>query len=207
MTDVPVYRPASTDDSRFIAEMIDVSSDGVALIEWTEESQQAPGRSALDIGAELYASKKGDYSYRNCWIAESAGHRAGMLLGFPMGARKPEDVVAPPFDGTDVFAPYKYLEAPDTWYICGVAVLPRYRGHGIGTGLMQLARDQADAQGYDRLSLVVFEDNDAAVRLYRRLGYEVIDQAPVVPHPLIRYGGNALLMVVSVRGSTVAGAG
>jgi ribosomal protein S18 acetylase RimI-like enzyme len=198
MTDNTVYRPANKGDSRFIAEMIAVSSDGVALIEWTEESQNAAGRSALEIGAGMYASEQGDYSYRHCWIAEFSGQRAGMLLGFPMPARKPEEIVAPPFDGTDVFAPYKYLEAPDTWYICGVAVLPEYRGRKIGTGLMQIARDQAATQGYDRLSLVVFEENDAALRLYRRLGYEVIDQAPVVPHPLIRYRGNALLMVMSI---------
>ena len=202
MTRSTVFRPASADDSRFIAGMIDISSDGVALIEWTEDSQNAAGRTALDIGAEMESSKEGDYSYRNCWIAEVSGQHAGMLLGFPMAARKPDDIVAPPFDGSDVFAPYKYLEAADTWYICGVAVLPEYRGLGIGTGLMQLAEEQAQVQGYDRVSLVVFEDNEAAVRLYRRLGYEVIDQAPVVPHPLIRYGGNALLMVASIRGST-----
>jgi len=201
MKDNTVYRPANKGDSRFIAEMIDISSDGVALIEWTAASQKTAGCSALDIGAEMYASEQGDYSYRNCWIAEVSGQRAGMLLGFPMHARKPEEIVAPPFDGTDVFAPYKYLEAPDTWYICGVAVLPGYRGRRIGTGLMQLARSQATAQGYDRLSLVVFEENDAAVRLYRRLGYDVIDQAPVVPHPLIRYEGNALLMVMSISGA------
>lgn len=200
MADNTVFRAACANDGRFIAEMIDVSSDGVALIEWTEDAQQAAGRTPLDIGAETYASGEGDYSFRNCWIAELSGQRAGMLLGFPMGARPPESIVAPPFDGSDVFAPYKYLEAADTWYICGVAVVPECRGLGIGTALMQLAREQALARGYDRLSLVVFEENAAAVRLYRRLGYEVIDQAPVVPHPLIRYGGNALLMVATVEG-------
>ena len=120
-----------------------------------------------------------------------------MLLAFPMRASEPADIVPPPFDGTDVFAPYKYLEAPDTWYICGVAVLREYRGHGIGTGLMKIAREQALAHGYSQLSLVVFEENIAAVRLYKRLGYEIIDAAPVVAHPLIRYTGNALLMVAS----------
>jgi len=104
----------------------------------------------------------------------------------------------PPFDGADVFAPYKYLEAPDTWYICGVAVLREFRGHSIGTGLMRIAREQALARGYSRLSLVVFEENTAAVRLYKRIGYEIINTAPIVPHPLIRYGGDALLMVASV---------
>ena len=86
MIENPNYRSANVDDGLFIAEMIDVSSDGVALVEWTKEAQKANGRSALDIGAEMYASDDGDYSYKNCWIAEVSMRRAGMLLGFPMCA-------------------------------------------------------------------------------------------------------------------------
>lgn len=193
------YRPALAEDSRFIAEMIDVSSDGIALIEWTEAAQQDGSRSALEIGAESYTAEEGDYSFRSCWIADTPQGRAGMLLGFPMPAREPGDIAPPPpWDGSDVFAPYKYLEAPDTWYICGVAVLPEYRGCGIGTKLMQLAREQARSHGFERTSLVVFEENAAALRLYERLGYSVVDRAPVVPHPLIRCSGDALLMVAPV---------
>jgi len=196
MSDKPVYRQATAEDSHVIARMMDIFSDGIALIEWTEAVQAAGERTALDIGAGIYASETGDYSYRNCCIAEVADRRVGMLLGFPMPARNPADVVSPPpFDGMDVFAPYKYLEAPDTWYICGVALLPDYRGRGIGTRLMQIARQQARDHGHDRLSLIVFEENAAAVNLYRRLGYETIDRAPIVPHPLIRASGNVLLMV------------
>jgi ribosomal protein S18 acetylase RimI-like enzyme len=192
----PAYRQATAKDSRFIAGMIDISSDGIALIEWTEAAQAAGDCTALDIGAGIYASEEGDYSYRNCCIAEVADRRVGMLLGFPMPARDPSDVASPPpFDGTDVFAPYKYLEAPDTWYICGVALLPDYRGRGIGAELMQMARQQALQHGYKQLSLVVFEENTAGVRLYRRLGYETIKRAPVIPHPLLRASGDALLMV------------
>jgi len=192
----PIYRQATGKDSRFIAGMIDISSDGIAIIEWTQAAQAAGDRTALDIGARIYASDEGKYSYRNCCIAEVADRRVGMLLDFPMPARDPSDLASPPpFDGTDVFAPYKYLEAPGTWYICGVALLPEYRGRGIGTGLMQMARQRARQHGYKQLSLVVFEENTAAVRLYRRLGYETIKRAPIIAHPLIRASGDALLMV------------
>ena len=101
----------------------------------------------------------------------------------------------PPFDDTDVFAPYKCLEAPDTWYSCGIAVTPEHRGHGIGKRLMQIDREQALDHGYDWLSLVVFEETTVAVRLYQHLGYAIIKRAPIVPHPLIRCSGDALLMV------------
>mgnify|MGYP001818434013 FL=1 len=200
MSGVPSYRPAVAGDNRFIAEMIDVSSDGVSLIEWTEAARAAGGRTALDVGADMYTAEEGDYSYRNCMLAEVGGHRAGLLLSFPLHARDPADKVAsPPFDGSDVFAPFKYLEAPETWYICGVAVLPDHRGHGIGTALMNIAGQLARDHGYDRLSLVVFEENVTALNLYRRLGYEVIDRAPIVPHSLIRCRGDALLMVAPAR--------
>jgi ribosomal protein S18 acetylase RimI-like enzyme len=60
---------------------------------------------------------------------------------------------------------------------------------------MQMARQQALQHGYKQLSLVVFEENTAAVGLYRRLGYETIQRAQIIPHPLIRASGDALLMV------------
>ena len=199
MNDEPTYRPAQPRDSRFIAEMIDVSSDGIALIDWMETAQAVGNKTALDVGAENYASDEGDYSYRNCFIAERSGQLVGMLLSFAMRAREPDVIVlAPPFDGTDVFAPYKYLEEPDSWYICGVAVTPDHRGRGIGREFMQIARKQAIRHGYDRLSLVVFEENSTAIGLYQSLGYKVIKRAPIVPHPLIRCSGDALLMVASI---------
>ena len=67
MNSKATYRAATAADSRFIAAMIDVASDGVALIEWTETAQRTPALNPLDVGAAQYASKEGDYSYRNCW--------------------------------------------------------------------------------------------------------------------------------------------
>ena len=167
-------------------------------MDWTGTARAVGDRSALDIGAARYSSDEGEYSYRNCFIAEQSGRQAGMLLSFAMKAREPGDVVAaPPFDGTDVFAPCKYLEEPDSWYICGVAVIPEQRGRGIGRELMNIARSQAINHGYDRLSLVVFEGNTPAIGLYQDLGYRVIKRAPIVPHPLIRSSGDALLMVAA----------
>ena len=60
---------------------------------------------------------------------------------------------------------------------------------------MQIARMQAIKHDYTRLSLVVFEENTSALRLYQDLGYMVIKRAPIVSHPLIRCSGDALLMV------------
>jgi ribosomal protein S18 acetylase RimI-like enzyme len=196
MNDRPCFRRAEPTDSRFIAQMLEMSSDGVALIEWSDTARGSNGCSPLDIGAQMYASGEGDYSYRNCRLAEVDGGQAGLLLSFAMTPEPAsEPAPPPPYDGSDVFAPYRYLEAPDTWYVCGIAVVPRFRRRGLGAALMELARQQALDHGYQRLSLVVFEQNQHAVRLYQRLGYQTIKRAPIVPHPLIRCRGDALLMV------------
>jgi len=193
------FRPADENDAREIAGLIAISSDGVAVIEWTGQAS-AEGCDPLDIGERIYRNPDGNYSWRNCTIVENAVRVAGVLLTFPIQnapARDPAN--RPGADDPDVFAPYRYLEEPDSWYVCGVALYPEHRGQGLGSALMQLANSQAREHGYGRLSLVAFQQNEGSVRLYRRLGYEIVDHAPVVPHPLIHCTGEAYLMVAEVR--------
>lgn len=195
-----VYRNATKHDARHIAELITTSSDGVAVIEWQTEADKRGNCSALVIGTETYQKADGNYSYKNCLVAEIDGQVAGMLLAFAM----PDDCVPrtqktrPTASNDNVFAPYMYLEEPHSWYICGVAAYPEYRGQGIGSHFMQRAEQQARENGLNKLSLIVFEQKPQVVNFYKRLGYQIIDQAPVVPHPLIPFTGNALLMVKSV---------
>ena len=168
-------------------------------IEWHEEAVKEHC-DPLSIGERTYQNPQGDYSYNNTTILEKNGEVAGMLLAFGMPEAAPRNPENRPFaDDKNVFAPYIYLEEPNSWYICGVAIYPQHRGHGLGTRLMELANEQAKKYGFSILSLVVFEQNQGALNLYERLGYTVVDEAPVVPHPLIHYEGNALLMIRAVE--------
>ena len=187
-------RQAGSDDARDIAKLIAISSDGIAMIEWQEQALTEQS-DALDVAERLYQIPQQDYSYSNTTMTESPGEIAGMLLTFAMPSappRNPEN--RPGADNENVFAPYIYLEEPNSWYICGVAFYPQHRGKGLGTRLMELANEQAKEKGFSKLSLVALEQNTGAVRLYERLGYEVVDSAPIVPHPMIHYIGDALLM-------------
>ena len=58
-----------------------------------------------------------------------------------------------------------------------------------------LVEQQAREKGFNKISLVVFEQNTGAKRLYDRLGYVEVAREPVYPHPLIHHTGDALLMV------------
>lgn len=60
---------------------------------------------------------------------------------------------------------------PD-WWIFSMFVRPVFRGAGIGEDLVRLALDQAMAGGGERVHLLVFADNRAAIELYRKMGFQ-----------------------------------
>ncbi len=72
-----------------------------------------------------------------------------------------------PVIGTAVLVSYA-----KTGYIGGVATDAAARGRGVATGLMEYARSLAGAQGRRWLALDVESENAAAIRLYRRIGYQ-----------------------------------
>lgn len=55
----------------------------------------------------------------------------------------------------------------------GISVHAEWQGRGVGTALMRAALDLADNWlGLTRLELEVFADNESAIRLYERFGFE-----------------------------------
>ncbi len=78
------------------------------------------------------------------------------LLGF-LSHRTDDDGLAT--DGVRAILTYGY-------------VVPERRGEGIGTELFQTAHRELAAEGHDEVALEVMADNEAARRLYRRLGYD-----------------------------------
>ncbi len=183
-------RGAEKSDCRRIAELYRISSDGVSEYVWTKSA--APGEDILDVGRRRYEREDTPFSYRNCKLVVHDGRVIGMSVAFPM-------VVDPDHRESDpVLAPFSMLEEDRSWYLCGMAVEPEWRGRGIGTRLLAEAEADCRRHGLDRLSLVVFDQNAGAKRLYERAGFREVRRAPVVPHPLLHYGGDAVLMVKDI---------
>lgn len=188
-------RPAHKKDCRTIAELYRISSDGVADYIWQGLAES--GEAYIEVGERRYAREDTVFSYRNCTVAERNAEVIGMLVAFPV---EPDSEVNDSDEEVDpVLKPYSELERPGSFYICGMALFPEYRGQGLGTRMLELARHQAYQRGLDELSLIVFEQNAGAKRLYERHGFREVDRRPVVPHELIPYTGDALLMVAGVR--------
>ena len=187
------FRPATIEDCYDIARLFKVASGGVAEYTWATMQADYPGLSPIEIGERRYASDKTVFTYNNSIVASQDDQVMGVLVTFPIA----DEVDEPSETQDQVLAPYS-LEAPGSWYICAMALFPEFRGQGLGTKLLAIARSQAQDRGFNELSLLVFEQNTGAVRLYERNGFKTVDRAPVVPHKLIQYTGNILLMTAPV---------
>lgn len=186
------FRRARVEDCGEIAALYSISSDGVADYIWRKLA--GPGEDPLVVGERRYAREDTVFSYKNCVVAEHNGEVIGMLVAFPMEAEP--DPGEPEED--PVLAPYGELERPGSYYVCGMALFPEHRRRGLGARMLGLAREEARRRGLAEMSLIVFERNAGAKRLYERHGFREVARRPVVPHQLIRYTGDALLMVAEV---------
>jgi len=185
-------RPAAKEDSAAIARLFLISSDGLAEYIWSR--QAAAGEAVADVGARRYAREGVAFSFENCIIAEEDGAVAGMVHSFPMEEDSDAEAESDP-----VLRPYNELEDPGSLYVSGVALFPGFRGGGIGTRLMAAATERARSLGLSRLSLICFEKNAGAMRLYSRLGFEELARRPIVPHPTLHYAeGDAVLLACGV---------
>lgn len=114
------------------------------------------------------------YSWRNTIIAEADGHRAGMLTAYDgqhyraMRLRTMQLVkehLGIEFPGMEDEA------VAGEYYLDSLAVMPEYRGKGIGRMLLQHGIATGKELGL-HVTLAVDPINDRAKRLYRSLGFQ-----------------------------------
>lgn len=72
-----------------------------------------------------------------------------------------------------------------------IALTPEARGHGTGGALLEALCRQAAADGYKSLMLSVDPANERALRLYRRLGFVVMETTDVA-------AGTSLIMTIGL---------
>jgi ribosomal protein S18 acetylase RimI-like enzyme len=72
-------------------------------------------------------------------------------------------------------------ELSDGWqraYFYSFRIKPQYRNRGLGTKMIQVVEDFLRQRKFSRLTLNVARDNTDAIRLYKRLGYQIVAEEP-----------------------------
>jgi ribosomal protein S18 acetylase RimI-like enzyme len=173
-----VIRNATPGDCLSIAELALIAGDGIPGYFWADYQQ--PGQNLAEAGAMRASIPEANFSWRNCLVACIDGEVAAMLLAYrlPAAADNDED----PAEFPEFVRPLVELEqcVAESFYINMLAAYPRFRGRGLGTKLMERIDGLARAAGCDLISIEVFENNRGALRLYRRLGYELRESRPII---------------------------
>lgn len=189
-TETPL-RAAGPDDAPVLARLVDIAGEGLPMHLWAGMAQE--GESAFDVGVQRARRADGAFSYRNATVIECDGQVAGMLVGYRL-----DD----PYETGDldelptVVRPLVELEAeaPGSWYVNVLAVLPEFQGRGLGPQLLALAERSARDSRATQMSIIVANANPRAARLYEKTGYREAARRPVVTWP-DSHGGDWVLLV------------
>ena len=138
------------------------------------------------IFQELAARTDAQYSYCNALVAEVDGSVAGAIVGYD-GARLYE--LREPLLALIREREGRELEIEDEttageFYLDSLAVLPRFRGCGVGRALLSAAAERAFAAGHERVGLIVDFDNPRAEKLYSSLGFVRVNPTTFLGHDM-----------------------
>ena len=189
-------RKATRSDVNDIAKLALIAGEGIPGWFW---AQSATGSQNIeDVGAAKLLSETDNFSYRNVHVAETDDDIAGMILAYRLpDADDAEDLDELP----DFIRPLVELEqcVPSSFYINMLAAYPQFRNMSIGTRLMGIVDELAANVGCTLSSIEVFDQNEGALRLYQRLGYEIMEKRRVVPHSCHPYDGHISLLTRPVN--------
>lgn len=187
-------RPAVPDDARLAGELIYESMASVAAYLFG-----GPTR-AKHVLARLFAVPGTRFSYTFATVATVEGGVVGLVLAAPIASllatRRGTLVgiyraLGPVGTALVVLRSLWLLRVPeglpDSFCVAHLAVLPEYRGKGIGSQLLAYAESQGAALGYTTSSLTVEIGASRTLRFYQLHGYCVVRTVPT-PRLQRRFG-------------------
>lgn len=173
MNDI-VIRPAVVDDAPLLALVVCMALD---------QDETYP---FYPVFCELTARNDAQYSYCNAYVAECDGVPVGAVIGYD-GAHLHE-LRKPLYEAMMRHMGHTIEVEEETsageFYIDSMAVLPQYRGKGIGRRLLTHMRDTAFARGHRRVGLLVDCTNHAAEALYNSMGFSRINPTTFLGIPM-----------------------
>lgn len=173
-----MIRRAQRDDAPLIARAVATAiGDEVALRAYC-------GEEYLSTLTEIARADTTQYSWRYALVAEVDGAAAGAIVGYD-GAmlHKLREGTFEVLRATIGRVPTISDEtAEGEYYLDSVAVLPAYRGCGVGCELIAAFCQRASQEGHSRVGLIVDSDNPNAAKLYTWLGFEPVGQREFFGH-------------------------
>ena len=172
-------RKATKDDAPLIAKV-------VAMAIGEESAVLYGGDNYMNVFEEIALLEDSQYSYRNTFVAEVDGNAVGAVVAYD-GAdlhplRKSTLDVISKHTGREM----QIADETDAseFYLDSLAVLPEYRGRGVGVKLILAVKERAFNEYNKDLGLLVDFENPDAERLYKSVGFERADVKDFLGHKM-----------------------
>lgn len=155
-----------------------------------------PGVSARDMIRYAVSDEETLFSYTNAILAEQAGGVLGLALCYPGDEFGLPWVVRNVIPGGRLDHVRGLLDADvrGTLYLNSLAVGQSARGQGVARLLLGCVGTLAAELEFDRVTLHVWADNAAALRLYGSVGFDIVETVPIAPHERLPHHGGMHLM-------------
>ncbi|MFV0559605.1 MAG: GNAT family N-acetyltransferase [Enterococcus sp.] len=141
----------------------------------------------LAILADAVSEPDYRYGYPRGIVKEIDGRIAGVAYGY---TSEDEATIDDQFkkvllahgieDEIDLFTDDETF--PDEWYLDSISVSEDFRGHGIGSELLEALPKLAHKANKTRIGLSVDKENPAAKRLYERNGFKDVGEMVISGH-------------------------
>ena len=172
-------RKATKEDAPLIAKVVVMAIGDESAILYG-------GDDYMNVFEEIALLEDSQYSYRNVFVAEINGNAVGAVVAYD-GAelhhlRKATLDVISKHTGREL----QIADETDAseFYLDSLAVLPEYRGRGVGAQLINAVKERAFNEYGKNLGLLVDFENPDAERLYQSVGFERADVKDFLGHKM-----------------------
>lgn len=167
-------RDARKEEARFVGRCLLAAMEIMGLEENEDENPELAD--SVTKGCE---SDHELYSYRRARIAECDGKAVGCLISYNGKDYKALREVT--FgrllteNGLDLTKNPQETQ-PGEYYLDCMAIVPEYRGRGIGHLLMKDGMERGAREGVERITLLVDPKHEHLAKYYQELGFEKIEE-------------------------------
>lgn len=133
-------------------------------------------KSAHDFLFYFVGQENNQYSYQNCYVAESENEIIGAVNiynGADLHTLRTPIIEYIRTNYNPDFDPEDETEAGE-YYIDSLGINPKHQGKGIGSKILQFLIEKYVHENKEVLGLLVEEDNPQAKKLYLRLGFKPV---------------------------------
>lgn len=172
------YRLAKAEDKNLVVPLMLQAMDDLAQ-KFVNSKKTSD---AVSLFEHFFEQKDNMYSFENTIVCEEGGVIIGSITAYD-GAKLEE--LRQPF--LDYIKKVYHFNSPleneteaGEFYLDTVSVASNKQGLGIGAKLIQQMAQHARQLGHQKIGLLVDKNNPNAKRLYERLGFEVVDEKPLL---------------------------